>query len=80
MAKTITLRVDDNTYNLVKQAARGDHRSIANFIEYATLAYMTSEACVSDEEMQDILNDKTLLQSLANGEKEMQEGKFTIVD
>jgi uncharacterized protein (DUF1778 family) len=79
MAKTITLRIDDSTYHLVKRAAEGDHRSIANFIEYATLAYMTSEACVFDEEMQNILQDKTLLQSLANGEQEMQEGKFSIV-
>ena len=79
MAKTITLRIDDSTYNLVKKAAEGDHRSIANFIEYATLAYLSSEAYVSDEEMQDILQDKKLLQSLTEGEQEMQEGKFSIV-
>ena len=37
MSKTVTIRLDDEAYRLIRQAARGQLRSIANFIEYATL-------------------------------------------
>ena len=80
MAKTITLRVDDETYELIKKAATGERRSIANFIEYATMAYVTEESFVSDNEMDDILGDEQLLRSLRQGEKDIQEGKVRIVE
>ncbi len=80
MAKTITLRVDDETYELIKKAATGERRSIANFIEYATMAYVTEESFVSDNEMNDILRDEQLLRSLRQGEKDIQEGKVRIVE
>jgi len=35
MAKTITIRIDDDTYELFKSAAEGERRSISNFIVYS---------------------------------------------
>ena len=37
--KTITVRVDDNVYNVLKKAADGERRTISNFIENASLSY-----------------------------------------
>lgn len=71
MAKTITIRIDDDTYHMIKTAAEGERRSISNFIEYATIAYLTEENFVSDSEMQEILKDKSLLNSLNKGKKEI---------
>jgi predicted transcriptional regulator len=79
MAKTITMRVDDDTYNLIKTAADGDRRSISNFIEYATISFLTEESFVSDNEMDEIMNDENLLKSLKQGRKEAKEGKYRIV-
>ncbi len=79
MAKTITMRVDDDIYNLIKIAADGDRRSISNFIEYATIAFLTEESFVSDNEMDEIMNDENLLKSLKQGRKEIKEGKYRIV-
>ena len=79
MAKTITMRVDDDTYNLIKTAADGDRRSISNFIEYATISFLTEESFVSDDEMDEIMNDENLLKSLKQGRKEVKEGKYRIV-
>jgi len=58
MAKTVTIRIDDEIYELLKKAAKSERRSISNFIEYATLSYLTSEMYVFDEEIEDINNIK----------------------
>jgi len=64
MAKTITVRVDEATYNKIKTAADSERRTISNFIEYATLAYVDSSCFVADEEMKDIIEDKELLNNI----------------
>jgi uncharacterized protein (DUF1778 family) len=79
MAKTITIRIDDDTYNMIKTAAEGERRSISNFIEYATITYLTEESFVSESEMNDILSDEKLLKALQVGKKEIEEGKYNIV-
>jgi len=80
MAKTITIRIDDDTYNMIKTAAEGERRSISNFIEYATITYLTEESFVSEKEMQDILEDEEILKTLHKGRREIEEGKYNIVD
>jgi len=55
MAKTITLRVDDNIYNTLKRAADGDRRTISNYIEYATMNYIFNSNVVDDIEMNETL-------------------------
>ena len=37
MSKTITLRIDDEVYKILKTAANGEKRTISNFIEFAAL-------------------------------------------
>ena len=54
MPKTITVRVDESTYHRIKKAADAERRTISNFIEYATLAYVDNSNFVADEEMQKV--------------------------
>ncbi len=77
--KTITLRVDDIVYQMIKKAAKGQRRNISNFIEYATLQYLTSSQYVSDKEMKEILDDEELVKNLEIGLKEAENGDYTIV-
>lgn len=79
MAKTVTMRIDDTTYNLIKNAATGERRSISNFIEYATMAYLAEESFISDNEMNEILSDKDLLLNLKKGNEEIESGKYKII-
>jgi len=77
--KTITMRVDDSIYQMIKTAANGERRNISNFIEYAVLQYLTSSQYVSDSEMNEILNDEELVKNLEIGLQEAKNGDYVIV-
>ena len=77
--KTVTMRVEDSIYQMIKRTADGERRNISNFIEYATLQYLTSSQYVSDIEMNNILNDKELVKNLEIGLQEAKSGDYNIV-
>jgi hypothetical protein len=76
MAKTITLRIDDNVYNTLKRAAEGDKRTISNFVEYATINYILNNNIVDDEEMNEILYFK---KDIKKGLDDIKKGRYKIV-
>ena len=39
MPKTITVRMDEDKYEMTETAAEGERRSISKFIEYPTVNY-----------------------------------------
>jgi len=78
--KTITMRIEDNVYDILKKAADGERRTISNFLENASLQYLSSELYVSDSEMNSILNDKTLTEGLYKGIEDAKKGKYRIVE
>jgi len=77
--KTVTMRVDDSVYRSIKLAADGQKRNISNFIEFATMQYLTSEQYVDGAEMSEILNDKELVANLKSGFTDLETGDYTIV-
>ena len=79
MSKTITLRVDDNTYSIIKNAASGQRRTISNFLEYATMNYLSGESYITDKEMEEIENDQDLVASLKKSISDVNLGKYKIV-
>jgi hypothetical protein len=80
MAKTITVRMDDSAYNKIKTAADSERRTISNFIEYATLAYVENSRFVSDEEMNEIVEDRVSIDNLKKSLEDIKAGKYQIVD
>jgi len=77
--KTVTMRVDDSIYDMIKLAAEGQKRNLSNFIEFATMQYLTSSQFVENEEMTEIMNDKELVQNLMNGLDDFKNDAYTIV-
>ena len=77
--KTVTMRVDDSIYNMIKLAADGQKRNLSNFIEFATMQYLTSSQFIENEEMAEILEDKELIENLMNGLEDFKKGDYTIV-
>jgi len=80
MAKTITVRINDESYNMIKTAAEGSKRTISNFMEYATISYLSQEAFVEDQEMDEILNDDDLLRNIRKAQKDVKEERYRIVE
>ncbi len=79
MHKTITLRINDDVYQMFKKAAHGSRRTISNFLEYATLSFLSQDSYVSDDEMKEILKDHNLLEDLKHGEREIKSRRYKIV-
>jgi uncharacterized protein (DUF1778 family) len=79
MPKTLTLRIEDKIYKIFKEAAKGENRSISNFIEKAAYNYLISDQYVSDEEMNEIVSDKALLKGFKNSLDDIKKGNFKIV-
>ncbi|MBL4901776.1 MAG: hypothetical protein JKY62_03925 [Desulfocapsa sp.] len=77
--KTVTMRVDDSIYQMIKQAADGQKRNLSNFIEFATLQYLSSIQFVDSEEMNEILADKQLCQNLKDGLDDIKKENYTLV-
>ena len=79
MAKTLTVRVDDDTYHIIKSAAEGERRTLSNFIEYATIHYVLGEYYVEDVEMDEIRKDKALVKNLSSAAEKIKKGKYKFV-
>ena len=77
--KTVTMRVDDSVYQIIKSAAEGQKRNISNFLEYATLQYLTSAQYVDGSEMSEILSDTELVSNLRSGLKDVVAGDYSLV-
>ena len=77
MAKTITVRIDDSTYNIFKLAAAGQKRTISNYLEYATLNYTMNEILIDDMEMNEILKYE---KDIKKGLSDISAGRYRIID
>jgi len=77
MAKTVTLRIDDNVYNTLKRAADGDRRTISNYIEYATINYIFNNNVVEDNEMAEIMFFE---KDINNGLEDIKKGRYKIIE
>ena len=77
MARTITVRIDDSTYNIFKLAADGQKRTISNYLEYATLNYTMNEMIVDDIEMNEILKNE---EDIKKGLSDISAGRYRIID
>ena len=77
MAKTITVRIDDSTYDIFKLAAAGQKRTISNYLEYATLNYTMNETFVDDIEMNEILKYE---KDIKKGLSDISAGRYRIID
>src|SRR5580765_451854 len=78
MPKTLTVRIDDATYQLIADAATAENRSVSNFIETAARQRAISEILVNPEEMAGIRSDKELTRRLRAGHRDAaaRRGRF----
>lgn len=78
MPKTLTLRLDDETYATFARAAKAERRSLANLIETAALRHLDESHFADDAEMAGIFSDRELLARLKAGsaDAKRRKGRF----
>ncbi|MBI4212203.1 MAG: CopG family transcriptional regulator [Deltaproteobacteria bacterium] len=78
MAKTVTIRMDDEAYETLSKHAEQDHRPLGQYIELAALKHAAQEAFCDDDEMNTILADDDLLKRIRRGlsDAKAHRGKF----
>ena len=80
MAKTITLRVADETYEKLLAAAKIERRSLSNMLETLALKKLEEEIFVDRIEMDEILTNKELMKRLQRGSKQVKARKGSFVE
>jgi len=80
MAKTLTIRIDDKTYNSFAKRAKAENRSLANFIETAVKAHIQESAFVDDSEMAEIVANDRLMDRLRSGSSDAKMKKATLIE
>ena len=80
MAKTVTLRLEEEVYNVFLEAAKAENRPLSNLIETAALSRIREQQFVDDAEMSEIMANENLLKRLKKGTRDAQMGKGRFVD
>ena len=79
MGKTVTLRIEEKTYQTFVRMAKAENRSLANFIETAVKAHVQEAAFADDAEMAEILANQQLLERLKKGAQDAKQKKGTLI-
>jgi hypothetical protein len=80
MPKTITLRLSDEDFHLFQGYAKAENRTLANAIETLALKQIEEELFADEFEMEEILENKDLLERLKTGSEQAKRMKGRFVE
>ena len=80
MSKTVTIRLTEEEYILFSKAAEAVKRPISNLINYLAQQKLEEDLFVDQIEMDEILGNKNLVESLRKGSKDVKLRKGVFVD
>jgi predicted DNA-binding protein len=80
MPKTITLRLSDEDFRLFQAFAKAENRTLANAIETLAFKQIEEELFADEFEMEEILNNKNLLERLKTGSEQAKRMKGRFVE
>lgn len=70
MTRTVTLRLDDESYGFFRRCAEADHRPLSNLIETAARRHLEASLEIDPEEMSAIRDDKNLVRRIRAGSRD----------
>lgn len=79
MAKTVTLRLEDDVYEELREAAVAERHPLSNLIETSALSKVREAQFVDDAEMAEILSNEDLIRRLKAGSRQARKRKGRIV-
>jgi predicted transcriptional regulator len=77
--RTVTLRLEEDVYRELREAAKAENRPLSNLIETAALNRVRDQQFVDDTEMAGILADEKLLARLRRGSQQAKKGRGRFV-
>ena len=80
MSKTVTIRLTEEEYILFAKAAEAVKRPISNLINYLAQQKLEEDLFVDQIEMDEILGNTNLVESLRKGSKDAKLRKGVFVD
>lgn len=80
MSKTITIRLSEEEYILFAKAAETVKRPISNLISYLAQQKLKEDIFVDHIEMDEIIGNKNLVETLGKGSWDAKLGKGAFVD
>lgn len=80
MTKTVTLRLGEDVYEELREAAAAERRPLSNLIETAALARIREAQFVDDAEMAEILSNDALVRRLKSGSRQARRRKGQFVE
>jgi len=80
MSKTVTLRISEDNYSLLKAYAKSENRKLSNAVETLAMKRLEEELFVDRFEMEAILADQDLLERLKAGHLQAKKGQGRFVD
>lgn len=79
MSKTVTLRISEDNYSLLKAYAKSENRKLSNAMETLAMRRLEEELFVDQFEMDGILADGDLLARLKTGHLQAKKGRGRFV-
>lgn len=80
MPKTVTLRLNDEAYDVFSRAASAQRRSLANLIETSALEKVREDQFADEYEMAEILANEDLVARLREGSEDARQRRGQFVD
>jgi len=80
MPKTVTLKLNESIYNMIRNLAISENRTLSNFIETSVLRFIEHNQFVDEFEMAEIRNNKELNASLNRAFEDAKAKKGRFVD
>lgn len=79
MAKTVSIRLDEESYQKIKKFAEVERRPISGFLENAALTYIEDASFADELEMMEILSNEELMSRLKRGSKQARQRKGKLI-
>lgn len=80
MSLIVTLRLDDDVYTELKEAAEAENRPLSNLIQTAALARVREQQFVDDTEMAELMVNDDLMKRLRAGSRDAAKRRGKFVD
>lgn len=79
MPKTLTIRVDDDTYTTFAKHAKAENRTLANFIEQAVKIHIREQEFADDLEMAEIRANEQLVERMKKGSRDGKRRRGVVI-